>query len=145
MPTKLQWRAPQRDPRTAASVELRAAQRVGVAPSTLHFCLHHERGGLARLVAVAQVYRECGALDLFTRLCVHFDAARRPLQLVPLNDAFEAEAVADAREDISELRFLRDRTDAALDEAIRDQDTAVLRATVLRDALVHEQQKRRFV
>jgi len=142
MPTNLRWHAPPRDPMTAASVELRAAHRIGVAPSTLHFCLHHERGGLARLVAVAQVYRECGARDLFSRVCVHFDAARRPLQLVPLDKALDEEALADAREDISELRFLRDRSDAALDQAIRDQDQLILRATVLRDSLAEEQRRR---
>jgi len=141
-PKKLQWRTP-RDHPSGRSVEAEAGLRLGLEPATVHCFLYSERGWFARLVELTQLYRALGALDRLQPLFARLDAARRPLQLVPLDQALDAEAMADAREDISEIRFLRDRSDAALDEAIRDQDLAILRSTVLRDALVHEQQSRR--
>lgn len=92
---------------------------------------------------IIRALREAGATDTLAKFTAPIrEALESPRPVADLNLALDAEQEADSAEDVSELRFLRDRTDVSLAAAIRAEERAAYRACALVDALKAEQERR---
>lgn len=120
-----------------------AARRLGLAPRYVEKLLRKNGGIGARCAELIRAFRALGDDVRLERFFAPIRAAyenRKPEPLTPELAQWANEA--DSVEDRCELKFWQTRSDKDLSLDIRALDTEIARQTILRDAMVGEEQRR---
>ncbi len=120
------------------------APRLGLKPLSVEALLRGPQAINLRVAAIITAFRALGDDERLARFWGPMARAYEQREAPPLVDAtWHLAQQADAGEDVDELAYQLDPSDAKLDRLIRAKDRAILREVALRDALVAEQQRRR--
>jgi len=118
------------------------APRLGMRPGAVEQLMKQVNHRCAAIVAAFVALGDLERGERFVRpILTAWDGRQAP----PLVAAtWHLAQQADAGEDVDELAYQLDPSDANLDRLIRAKDRAILREVALRDALVAKQAKRRL-
>lgn len=120
------------------------APLLGLTPASAEHLLKGRQAINLRCARYIEAFRKLGDDLRLARFWEPMVKAYDQRQAPPLVAAtWQLAQAADAREEVSELAYMCDQSDANLDRCIRDKEAEVYRGLALIDALKAEQQRRR--